>query len=67
MTSCLAHYKSFEFTDGLWRRTVFKRGEGPAVIVIHEIPGLHPLVVRLADRGLQQAQDQNGVWLRRGS
>ena len=50
MTSCLAHYKSFEFTDGPWRRTVFRRGEGPAVIVIHEIPGLHPLVVRLADR-----------------
>jgi dienelactone hydrolase len=29
---------------------VFRRGEGPAVIVIHEMPGLHPLVVRFADR-----------------
>ena len=25
-------------------------GSGPAVIIIHEIPGLHPLVVRFADR-----------------
>ena len=25
-------------------------GSGPAVIVIHEMPGLHPLVVRFADR-----------------
>jgi dienelactone hydrolase len=23
---------------------------GPAVIVIHEVPGLHPLVIRFADR-----------------
>jgi dienelactone hydrolase len=29
---------------------VFQRGTGPAVIVIHEMPGLHPLVVRFADR-----------------
>ena len=50
MASCLADYKSFDFTDGPWTRPVFRRGEGPAVIVIHEIPGLHPLVVRLADR-----------------
>jgi len=50
MTPCLADYKSFEFTDGPWTRTVFRRGNGPAVILIHEIPGVHPLVVRLADR-----------------
>ena len=25
-------------------------GAGPAVIVIHEMPGLHPLVIRFADR-----------------
>jgi len=29
---------------------VFWRGRGPAVIIIHEIPGLNPLVVRFADR-----------------
>jgi len=29
---------------------VYRRGTGPAVIIIHEMPGLHPLVVRFADR-----------------
>lgn len=29
---------------------VYKRGSGPAVIVIHEMPGLHPLVLRFAER-----------------
>jgi dienelactone hydrolase len=46
----LAAYDRFEFTDGPWTREVFRRGQGPAVIVIHEIPGLHPLVIRFADR-----------------
>ncbi len=50
MSSCLDGYDSFAFTHKPWTRTVFRRGKGPAVIVIHEIPGLHPLVVRLADR-----------------
>lgn len=46
-------YEAFPFTnDGepRWTRTVYRRGAGPAVIVIHEMPGLHPLVVRFADR-----------------
>ncbi|HWF01454.1 MAG TPA: dienelactone hydrolase family protein [Caulobacteraceae bacterium] len=48
----LAAYQRFEFTDpkGRWTRPVYRRGAGPAVIVIHEMPGLHPLVVRFADR-----------------
>ena len=46
----LAAYEKFAFTDGRWTRDVYRRGSGPAVIVIHEIPGLHPLVVRFADR-----------------
>lgn len=50
MTSPLDRYESFEFRDGPWTRRVYRRGRGPAVIVIHEIPGLHPLVVRFADR-----------------
>ncbi len=48
--SPLANYTQFDFTSGPWTRKVFRRGAGPAVIVIHEIPGLHPLVVRFADR-----------------
>src|SRR3984893_7803687 len=43
-------YKSFDFLNGPWTRKVFWRGTGPAVIIIHEIPGLNPLVVRFADR-----------------
>jgi dienelactone hydrolase len=45
-------YVRFDFTDphGRWTRPVFRRGAGPAVIVIHEMPGLHPLVTRFADR-----------------
>ncbi len=46
----LAAYEQFDFTDGPWTRSVYKRGAGPAVVVIHEMPGLHPLVVRFADR-----------------
>jgi dienelactone hydrolase len=45
-------FDRFEFTDpeGRWTRPVYRRGSGPAVIVIHEMPGLHPLVVRFAGR-----------------
>jgi dienelactone hydrolase len=46
----LADYARFEFTDGPWTRPVYRRGSGPAVIIIHEVPGLHPLVIRFADR-----------------
>jgi len=48
--AALAGYEKFEFTDGPWTRPVWRKGSGPAVIVIHEIPGLHPLVIRFADR-----------------
>lgn len=46
----LKDYTSFEFDNGRWTRKVYRRGSGPAVIVIHEMPGLHPLVIRFADR-----------------
>jgi dienelactone hydrolase len=46
----LGGYERFDFTDGPWTRPVCTRGTGPAVIVIHEMPGLHPLVMRFADR-----------------
>jgi len=50
MAEVLPGYERFDFDDGRWTRPVFRRGSGPAVIVIHEMPGLHPLVVRFADR-----------------
>jgi dienelactone hydrolase len=45
-------FERFDFTDpeGRWTRPVYKRGSGPAVIVIHEMPQLHPLVLRFASR-----------------
>ncbi len=47
--AALADYQKFDFTDGPYTRPVYRKGSGPAVIIIHEIPGLHPLVVRFAD------------------
>ena len=46
----LKDYTCFDFDDGRWTRPVYRRGSGPAVIIIHEMPGLHPVVVRFADR-----------------
>ena len=46
----LSAYSCFDFNDGRWTRPVYRRGQGPAVIIIHEMPGLHPQVVRFADR-----------------
>lgn len=50
----LAGFTRFEFDDGRWTREVFRIGAGPAVIVIHEIPGLHPGVLAFA-RDLAEA------------
>jgi len=49
-TYSLKDYTEFDFTFGSRTREVFRRSSGPAVIVIHEIPGIHPLVIRFADR-----------------
>jgi dienelactone hydrolase len=45
----LSSYDEFEFDNGRWKRTVYRKGKGPAVIIIHEMPGMHPLVIRFAD------------------
>ena len=45
----LADYHRSEFDSGRWIRPVYRKGQGPAVIIIHEMPNLHPLVVRFAD------------------
>jgi dienelactone hydrolase len=46
----LSQYEKSDFSDGRWTRPVYRRGAGPAVIIIHEMPGLHPGVVAFADR-----------------
>lgn len=46
----LSDYTLSNFTAGPYTRPVYRRGSGPAVIVIHEVPGLHTLVIDFADR-----------------
>lgn len=46
----LHEYERTSFTHDGKTRTVFRRGEGPAVIVIAEIPGITPKVIEFADR-----------------
>jgi dienelactone hydrolase len=48
MDDALAGFTKFAFSDGRWTRPVYRIGSGPAVIVIHEIPGLHPAVLEFA-------------------
>lgn len=43
-------YDAFDFTHDRWTRRVWRKGSGPAVIVMHEMPNLHPMVLRFADR-----------------
>jgi len=50
------HYEIETFTSGSKTRNVYRTGTGPAVIVIHEIPGITPLVAafgeKVAERGM---------------
>ena len=45
----LSDYRKTEFTHEGETKPLYVRGTGPAVIVIHEIPGITPEVVRFAD------------------
>lgn len=46
----LTDHSRADFTAGPYTRPVYRRGSGPAVIVIHEVPALHTLVIDFADR-----------------
>lgn len=48
--AALDSYTTFDFSHEGRTYPVYRKGSGPAVIVMHEMPGLHPLVVRFADR-----------------
>lgn len=44
----LSDFNTFDFEhDGL-SRTVFRSGSGPAVVIMHEVPGITPLVAKFA-------------------
>jgi dienelactone hydrolase len=45
-----AGFTSFEFTHEGSTRTVYRRGTGPGVILMHEIPGIYPPVWEFAER-----------------
>jgi len=49
MTNALDGWGRSEFTAGGRTRLVFRRGTGPGVIVIHEIPGITPKVAAFAN------------------
>ena len=55
-TDPLEGFRSEPFTALGTTRTLWRTGEGPAVIVIHEVPGITPLVAefgrRVAERGM---------------
>ena len=46
----LDSFDSFPFTADGTTRTVFTRGSGPGVVVMHEIPGITPEVYGFAER-----------------
>lgn len=43
-------FSSFPFTHDGKTRTVYRKGDGPAVVLMHEIPGITPDVRRFAER-----------------
>src|SRR5256886_11977664 len=46
----LPGFQASTFTHDGVSRQVFRAGTGPAVIVIHEVPGMHPEVIAFARR-----------------
>jgi dienelactone hydrolase len=45
----LADWERSEFTAAGYTREVFRRGSGPGVVVVHEIPGITPAVAQFAN------------------
>ena len=46
----LSTFEAESFTDGGITHRIFRKGTGPAVIVITEMPGISPMVLGFADR-----------------
>ncbi len=46
----LSDFETFEFSHDGAQRTVYKKGSGPGVVVMHEIPGITPPVAEFARR-----------------
>jgi dienelactone hydrolase len=48
--ACLDGFTSFAFGEPGAQRIVYRRGSGPGVVLIHEVPGITPEVARFARR-----------------
>lgn len=46
----LADFTTFRFVHNGAERTVYRQGAGPAIVLMHEVPGIVPEVARLARR-----------------
>jgi dienelactone hydrolase len=46
----LDDFHTFQFTHDGTTRTVYRRGQGPGVVIMHEIPGITPPVAEFARR-----------------
>ena len=46
----LEPYEETTFESGGLSRKLFLRGEGPGIVVMHEIPGIYPAMIEFADR-----------------
>lgn len=46
--AAISGFEQTDFTYGGSTRTVYRRGTGPGVLIMHEIPGIHPDVIRFA-------------------
>ena len=51
----LSDFERTEFTHDGSTRTVYRRGSGPAVIVIAELPGITPKVLDFANQPLARS------------
>jgi dienelactone hydrolase len=54
MTDVLAGWERLSFSAAGFTHDTYRKGEGPAVIVIHEIPGITPTVAEFADEVVER-------------
>ena len=50
MAADLPGFSSFDFAQGGITHTVYSQGEGPSVLIMHELPGLSPAAVHFGGR-----------------
>lgn len=54
MSDVLTGWERSSFTAAGFTRDVYRKGSGPAVIVVHEVPGITPKVTRFADEVVER-------------